>query len=109
MGMGIMAKNKSISIEEDVKEIRRRIDNLTMQLFASDSEYALHQIPELRKRLDNLFSIIAMNDNEFRIFRDVVSALQRELYPKFENKEDFNAKLRRRKGKRDSKKETLFP
>ena len=99
MGMGIMTKNKSISIEEDVKEITRRIDNLTTQLFASDSEYALYQIPELKKRLDNLFSIIAMNDNEFRIFRDAVFAIQQEIYRKKE--EDFNAKpqrAQRRKG-----------
>ena len=90
MGMGIMAKNKRISIEEDVKEIRRRIDNLTTQLFASDSEIALSKIKEHEKRIDNIIRHLAMNDNEFRIFRDAVFAIQRELYPKLEDQKIQN-------------------
>jgi len=84
MGMGVMRKNKSktVNIEKRVEEITRRIDKASIDLYSSDSEYALRQIPELKKRLDNLFNIIAMNDNEFRIFRDAVFAIQQEIYRK---------------------------
>ena len=77
-----MRKNKIEKIEEDIKELTRRIDNIATELHTSDSEHGLHQIPELKKRLDNIVWYLLMKDNEFRIFRDAVFALQREVYSK---------------------------
>ena len=79
-----MEKNKIIKIEERLEEITRRVDTIAMELHSSDSETALSKIIEHEKRIDNIIRHLAMNDNEFRIFRDVVFALQRELYPKLE-------------------------
>ena len=90
MGLGIMRKNRTEKIEEYFREITRRIDNLTTQLFASDSEIALNKIKEHEKRIDNIIRHLAMNDNEFRIFRDAVFAIQRELYPKLEDQKIQN-------------------
>ena len=69
---------------KEIQELRRRLDALTIELCSSDSETALSKIIEHEKRIDNIIRHLAMNDNEFRIFRDVVFALQRELYPKLE-------------------------
>ena len=69
-------------IEKELKEIARRVDALTTQLHAADSKYGLHQLTELRERLDNLASRLCIDENEFRIFREVVSTLQRESYRK---------------------------
>jgi len=69
---------------KEIQELKRRLDALTIELCSSDSECAPQKIPELEKRIDKIVRHIALNDNEFRIFRDVVFALQREIYPKLE-------------------------
>jgi hypothetical protein len=71
-------------MEEKIEELTRRIDNLTTQLHAGDSEYGLHQIPELKKKLEGLAILTLMNDNELRILRDSVLGLQKAKYSKIE-------------------------
>lgn len=75
-----MRKNKTEKLEERLEELTRRIDTLATELHTSDSKYGLHQLPELRERLDNLASRLALDENEFRIFREIVSTLQRDSY-----------------------------
>lgn len=77
-----MEKHRIDKIEEEIKEVARRVDTLATQLHATDSEYGLHQLTELRERLDNLSNRLSIDENEFRIFRDVVSTLQRDFYRK---------------------------
>jgi len=80
----VKKKSKIAIMEEKIEALTRRIDNLTTQLHASDSEYALHQIPEMKKKLENLTKTVGMNDNETRILRDVVFGLQKAKYPKLD-------------------------
>ena len=96
-GKNIHVENKTVYPKDDernlsreelnttrIDELIRRLDKITADLYAVDSKYALRNIPRLTRRQKRTFKCLLTNYNEFRIFRDILSALQREVYPLLE-------------------------
>ena len=75
-----MIQRKKITLEERVDNLTRRMDNLTKMLSMKDSPVRLRKIPEMEKRLDIVFRHLITNEDELRLFRDIVTNLQKDFY-----------------------------
>lgn len=76
-----MKEDRIENIGKRIDELTRRVDKITTDLYASDSEYALRKIPELEKQQDNIVRHTAMNNIEIKIHGGAITSLQKAIYP----------------------------